>query len=56
MAKLQMLADTGISNGAYGLASGMFFIGYFIFEVPSNLILQRVAHGFGSPASWSPGA
>jgi MFS transporter, ACS family, tartrate transporter len=42
MAKLQMLADTGITNSAYGLASGMFFIGYFIFEVPSNLILQRV--------------
>ncbi|HEX3356802.1 MAG TPA: MFS transporter [Tepidisphaeraceae bacterium] len=42
MAKLQMLADTGISNRTYGLASGMFFIGYFIFEVPSNLILQRV--------------
>ncbi len=42
MAKLKMLADTGISDRAYGLASGMFFIGYFIFEVPSNLILQRV--------------
>src|SRR5204862_3255358 len=42
MAKLQMLGDTGISEVAYGLGAGLFFIGYFIFEVPSNLILERV--------------
>src|SRR4051794_17409729 len=42
MAKLQMLRDTGISEAMYGFGAGLFFIGYFIFEVPSNLILQRV--------------
>jgi len=34
--------DTNVFNSVYGLGAGMFFIGYFIFEVPSNLILQRV--------------
>src|SRR6266566_332235 len=42
MAKLRMLGDTGISEAVYGLGAGLFFIGYFIFEVPSNLILERV--------------
>ncbi|GHK02379.1 MFS transporter [Streptomyces sp. Y2F8-2] len=41
-AKLQMSAQLGISDAAYGLGAGLFFIGYFLFEVPSNLILQRV--------------
>lgn len=38
----EMRADLGISLAAYGLGAGIFFIGYFIFEVPSNLILRRV--------------
>lgn len=42
MAKLRMLADTGISEYAYGLGAGLFFIGYFLFEFPSNLIMERV--------------
>src|SRR3982750_1748476 len=42
MAKLRMLGDTGISESVYGLGAGLFFVGYFIFEVPSNLILHRV--------------
>jgi MFS transporter, ACS family, tartrate transporter len=42
MAKLKMLQDTGINEAAYGLGAGLFFIGYFLFEVPSNLILERV--------------
>src|SRR4051812_6690148 len=42
MAKLQMQRDTRISEAAYGFGAGLFFIGYFIFEVPSNLILERV--------------
>src|SRR4051812_38824610 len=43
MAKLRMLHDTGITTEQYGYAAGFFFfIGYFIFEVPSNLILERV--------------
>jgi MFS family permease len=41
-ARLQMLEDLRFSETVYGLGAGMFFIGYFIFEVPSNLILHRV--------------
>lgn len=45
-AKLQLREVLGVSeanfNAAYGLGAGLFFIGYFLFEVPSNLILQRV--------------
>lgn len=40
-AKLQMGTDVGIGDAAYGLGAGLFFIGYFIFEVPSNLALDR---------------
>src|ERR1700744_6700952 len=32
----------GLSEAAFGLGAGLFFIGYFIFEVPSNLFLERV--------------
>ncbi len=41
-AKLQMLGDLGFSETVYGLGAGIFFIGYFLFEVPSNIILHRV--------------
>jgi sugar phosphate permease len=41
-AKLGMLADLGFSETVYGLGAGVFFIGYFLFEVPSNLILHRI--------------
>jgi D-galactonate transporter len=41
-AKLQMLADLNYSQTVYGLGAGIFFIGYVIFEVPSNVILHRV--------------
>jgi MFS family permease len=41
-ARLQMLGDLRFSETVYGLGAGMFFIGYFMFEVPSNLILHRV--------------
>jgi MFS family permease len=41
-AKLQMSDDLGFSEAAFGLGAGLFFIGYFIFEVPSNLLLQRI--------------
>jgi MFS family permease len=40
-AKLQMLSDLRWSDTVYGLGAGIFFIGYFLFEVPSNLILHR---------------
>jgi len=41
-AKLQMAPDLGFSDVVYGVGAGVFFIGYFIFEVPSNVILERV--------------
>ena len=41
-AALQMNADLGFSKEAYGFAAGIFFWGYFLFEVPSNLALQKV--------------
>lgn len=40
-AKLQMNAAVGIGDAAYGLGAGLFFIGYFLCEVPSNLALER---------------
>jgi MFS transporter, ACS family, tartrate transporter len=42
MAKLQMESDIHLSEAAYGFGAGCFFIGYFLFEVPSNLILHRL--------------
>lgn len=42
IASLTMKADLHFSDTIYGLGAGMFFIGYFFFEVPSNLILERV--------------
>jgi MFS transporter, ACS family, tartrate transporter len=40
-AKLTMLSDLGLSQAAYATGAGIFFVGYFLFEVPSNLLLQR---------------
>jgi len=41
-AKLQMQQDVGISDAVYGLGAGIFFLGYVLFEVPSNLLLTRI--------------
>ena len=41
-AGLQMNSDLGFSSAAFGFGSGVFFLGYCLFEVPSNLILHRV--------------
>ncbi len=41
-AKLQMVADLKFSETVFGLGAGLFFIGYFLFEVPSNVILHKV--------------
>jgi len=41
-AALQMNSDLAFSASAFGFGSGVFFIGYCLFEVPSNLILHRV--------------
>ena len=40
-AKLQMLDDLKFSEAVYGLGAGIFFIGYLMFEVPSNIALHR---------------
>jgi len=41
-AKLQMQGDLSFSDAAYGVGAGIFFIGYVLFEIPSNLMLPRV--------------
>ncbi len=41
-AALHMNKDLGFSSTVYGVGAGIFFIGYFLFEVPSNLMLERV--------------
>ncbi len=41
-AKLQMQADLALSDTVYGIGAGIFFLGYFLFEVPSNLLLEKV--------------
>lgn len=46
-AKLQMLKDLGLSETVYGLGAGMFFVGYVIFEIPSNMLMMRVG-----PRAW----
>ena len=41
-AKQQMQSELGLSALAYGIGAGIFFIGYFLFEVPSNLLMERI--------------
>ncbi|EJL88620.1 sugar phosphate permease [Herbaspirillum sp. CF444] len=41
-AKLQMSVDLGFSETVFGLGAGVFFIGYFLFEVPSNILMHKV--------------
>lgn len=45
-AKLSMSADIGLSDTAYGIGAGICFIGICLFEIPSNVILQRVGARF----------
>lgn len=45
-AKLQMAADIGLSDVAFGFGAGVFFIGYCICEIPSNVMLQKVGARF----------
>ena len=40
-AKLQMASALGFSDAVYGFGAGIFFLGYFLFEVPSNLALEK---------------
>lgn len=41
-AKLQFMKDLSFSEASYGLGAGLFFVGYMLFEVPSNMLLQRI--------------
>ena len=41
-AQLQMKSELGFSDTVYGFGAGIFFVGYFLFEVPSNLILEKI--------------
>jgi sugar phosphate permease len=41
-AKLEFTRDLGMTEAAYGLAAGIFYIGYILFEIPSNLMLSRI--------------
>ena len=41
-AKLQMQTDLGFSDAAYGVGAGIFFLGYVLFELPSNLLLPKI--------------
>ena len=46
-ASLQMNRELGLSESVFGLGAGLFFLGYSIFEVPSNLILSGSARACG---------
>ena len=49
-AKLQMQQQLGMSEAVYGIGAGMFFIGYFFFNVPSNMVLKKIgARGLLGP-------
>lgn len=41
-AKLSMMNDLGFSEAVYGLGAGVFFVGYLLFEVPSNIVMLKV--------------
>src|SRR5690606_25306882 len=41
-AKLEFMDDLGLSEAAFGLGAGLFYLGYSAFEIPSNLMLHRI--------------
>jgi MFS family permease len=41
-AATELQRDLGLSSGQYGFGAGLFFLGYCLFEIPSNLLLERV--------------
>lgn len=41
-AKLRMADDIGLTDVAYGIGAGVFYLGYILFEIPSNLYMKRV--------------
>ena len=50
-AALAMNEDLGFTPSIYGAGAGIFFVGYILFEIPSNLALQNSARASGSRAS-----
>ena len=42
VAKLRFMGDIGLTEAAYGLGGGLFYLGYCLFEVPSNLLLAKI--------------
>jgi ACS family tartrate transporter-like MFS transporter len=48
-AALTMRDDIGMSAGTFGFAVGLFYWGYFVFEVPSNVIMEKVGDRMASP-------
>src|SRR6266498_750663 len=41
-AATELQRDLGLSDAAFGLGGGLFFLGYCLFEIPSNLLLERI--------------
>src|SRR6516164_942630 len=41
-AKLQMVKDLGFSEAVYGFGAGIVYLGYALFEIPSNLLLEKI--------------
>src|SRR3979490_2444354 len=41
-AKLQMVKDLGFSETVYGFGAGIVYFGYMLFEIPSNLLLEKI--------------
>ena len=54
-ARAQMAQELGFSDAVFGLGAGLFFLGYFVFEVPAISSSIASAGAAGSAASWSPG-
>jgi len=57
-AALTMNRELAISSEAFGLVAGIFFLGYFVFEIPSNLLLHRIGARIWiarMPVSWGIG-
>ena len=55
-AKLQMASDLKYSDTVYSIGAGIFFLGYFVFEVPSNVILEKVGARPGGAEAQAVGA
>jgi len=54
-AQLQMKQTLAFGDAVYGLGAGIFFLGYFLFEVPSNLLLEKIGRAKRCCGSWCCG-